>query len=135
MKIYSAEWLEQYTPIRIQARKLAREDYNAVRLGILRLNKPLHLELEGIRGMRCVLDDHAWVFLDSYIGDLPLLAWTKFQPRDTITTAIDCELRLYHMHSGLLISKSLDALQNTINVMLQEKYGEIEHDEVIKIER
>ena len=135
MKRYSTDWLDQYTPIRVQPRKLAKEDYNTVRLGILRLNNPLHLELEGIRGMRCVLDDNAWIFLDSYIGDLPLLAWTNFEPRDTITTAIVCELRLYHMHAGLLISKSLDALQNTINDLLLEKYGDIDHDEIIKIGR
>ena len=106
-----------------------------MRLGILRLNNPLHIELEGIRGMRCILDDNAWIFLDSYIGDLPLLAWTKFQPRDTITTSIACELRLYHMHAGLLISKSLDALQNAIHDLLLEKYGAIDHDEIIKIDR
>jgi hypothetical protein len=135
LKRYSTEWLDQYTPIRVQPRKLAKEDFNAVRLGILRLNNPLHIELEGIRGMRCILDDNAWIFLDSYIGDLPLLAWTKFQPRDTITTSIACELRLYHMHAGLLISKSLDALQNAIHDLLLEKYGDIDHDEIIKIDR
>jgi len=135
LKRYSADWLDQYTPIRVQPRKLAKEDYNAVRLGILRLNNPLHLELEGIRGLRCVLNDTAWIFLDGYKGELPLLAWTNFQPRESISASIDCELRLYHMHAGLLISKSLDALQNTINGLLREKYGDIDHDEIIKIER
>jgi len=135
LRKYSNDWINQYTPIRVQPRKLAKEDYNAVRLGILRLGNPLCLELENIRGINCVLDDYAWIFLDEYITDLPLLAWTKFEPRESINASIGCELRLYHMHAGLIISKSLDALQNTIRCLLTEKYGAGIDDEIIKINR
>ena len=119
----------------MQPRELAKEDYNAIRLGILRLGNPLHLELQDkIRGLRCVLSDDAWIFLDGYIGDLPLLAWTEFKSRDSINASIACELRLYHMHAGLLISKSLDALQNTIHGLLKEKYGG-STDDITEIKR
>jgi len=134
LKKYSSDWLNQYTPLRIQPRELAKEDYNIVRLGILRLGRPLDLEIEDINGLRCILDDHAWIFIDPYINDMPLLAWTNFKPRDSINASIACELRLYHIHAGLLISKSLVALQNTLHGLLQEKYGNT-NDDVTNIDR
>ena len=127
------DWIDQYTPLRVQPRALAKEDYNAVRLGILRLGNPLRLELLDLRGINCILDDNAWVFIDDTINDMPVLAWTKFKPRESINTSIVCELRLYHMHAGLLISRSLDALQDTIHVLLKEKFAGHVNDEIIKI--
>jgi len=135
LRKYSTDWVDQYTSLRVQSRELAKEDYNAVRLGILRLGNPLRLELEGIRGVYCILDNNAWVFLDGYIRDLPLLAWTNFKPRESINASITCELRLYHMHAGMLISKSLDALQNTIRGLLEKKYGNPVDDTIIRIYR
>ena len=88
-----------------------------------------------MKGLHCVLDDNAWIFIDGYINDMPLLAWTNFVPRESINASITCELRLYHMHAGLLISKSLDALQNTLHGLLQEKYGAASYDEIIRINR
>ena len=134
LRKYTAAWLNEYTPIRVQPRELAKEDYNAIRLGILRLGNPLTLDIDDIRGLQCFLNDEAWIFIDSYINDMPLLAWTNFVPRESINAPISCELRLYHMHAGLLISRSLDALQNAIHGLLREKYGESSNDEIIKID-
>lgn len=135
LKQYSVEWLNQYTPLKVQPRELAKEDYNAIRLGILRLGNPLTLDIDDIRGLQCFLGDEAWIFIDPYINEMPLLAWTNFMPRESINAPITCELRLYHMHAGLLISKSLDALQSTIHALLREKYGESSNDEIIRISR
>ena len=135
MRRYSTDWIDRHIPIRVRTRQLAKEDYNGVRIGILRLGNPLQVEIKGIRGLECVLDDHAWVFIDNYINDMPLLAWTGFEPRDSINAAITCELRFYHMHAGLLISRSLDALQLTIRTLLQEKYGDAHDEDVVKIDQ
>jgi hypothetical protein len=134
LRRYSTDWIDHHTPIRVRTRLLAKEDYNAVRIGILRLGNPLHVEIRGIKGLECFLDDHAWVFIDNFINDLPLLAWTGFEPRESINAAITCELRLYHMHAGLLISRSLDALQTTIRTLVREKYGDVHDEEIVKLD-
>jgi len=120
MKSFATSWIDDKMPYQIIASSLKPEDFNAVRLGILRLGSPLIMNVESVKGLRCVLDDHAWIFMDRFVDNMPLLAWMKFQSRTTLNEKISCELRLYHYKAGLLAERALDALKLSIALQLNQ---------------
>lgn len=120
MKNFATSWIDDRIPYQIIASELKPDDFNVVRLGILRLGAPLTLNLDGIKGLRCVLDDHAWVFMDRFVDNMPLLAWMNFESRSTLTEMIPCELRLYHFQAGMLTDKALETLKLGISLQLNQ---------------
>lgn len=119
MKSYATSWIDDKMPYQVLNTNLTASDFNAIRLGILRLGSPLTLNLDAIKGLRCTLDDHAWVFVDRYVNDMPILAWMNFESRNTLNETIPCELRLYHFKAEMLVDKALDALQDEIAEQLR----------------
>jgi len=120
MKNFTTSWIDNRMPYQIINSHMKPDDFNAVRLGILRLGSPLSLNLDSVKGLKCVLDDHAWVFMDRFIDNMPLLAWMNFKSRNTLNEKIPCELRLYHYRAGLLVEKALDALKLSIALQLNQ---------------
>lgn len=120
MKNFTTSWIDERMPYQVIASEMKADDYNAIRLGILRLGTPLSLNLDSVKGLRCVLDDHAWVFMDRFVDNMPLLAWMNFKSRNTLNKKIPCELRLYHYRAGLLVDKGLDALKLSIALQLNK---------------
>ena len=120
MKNYPTSWIDNRMPYQVVPSKMKAEDFNAVRLGILRLGSPLSYNLDGVKGLRCLLDDHAWVFMDRFVENMPLLAWMNFETRNTLDKTISCELRLYHFHAGMIVDKALDSLKIAIALQLNQ---------------
>lgn len=120
MKNFTTSWIDDRMPYQVIAKDMKAEDFNAVRLGILRLGSPLTLNVDGVKGLKCILDDHAWVFVDRYVDDMPLLAWMNFESRGALNETIPCELRLYHFKADLLVSRALDALKISIALELNK---------------
>lgn len=114
MKDFTTSWIDDRMPYQIIKTDLSAKDFNAVRLGILRLGAPLTFDLDEIKGLRCILDDHAWVFVDRYVDDMPLMAWTNFESRTSLNETISCELRLYHFKADMLVNRALDLLKQSI---------------------
>ena len=121
MKNYATSWIDERMPYQVLPTSMQASEFNAIRLGILRLGSPLVLNVDGIKGLRCVLDDHAWIFMDRFVDDMPLLAWMNFESRDALNETIPCELRYYHFKAELLLSNALYALGETINGQLDNK--------------
>lgn len=115
MKNFATSWIDDRMPYQVSPANLSANEFNAIRLGIIRLGSPLTFNLDGIKGLRCVLDDHAWIFMDRFVNDMPLLAWMNFESRNTLNETIPCELRLYHFKAELLVDRALDALQDAID--------------------
>jgi hypothetical protein len=105
-------WVDDYTPLRVMPKVLAAEDYNRIRLGLLRSRSPWRIQLEQPRCLAAILDDTAWVCVDECQNAIPILAWTNFNAhrRAALDTPVECELRLYHMHAGLVMGSVLEAL-------------------------
>ncbi len=105
-------WIEKYTPLRVLPKRIQAADYNRIRLGLLHERLPWHLRLEDFRTMRIILDEHVWVCADEMQNGRPVLAWTAFRTleREALNTPVECELRLYHIHAGLLMGSVLEAL-------------------------
>jgi len=110
-------WLDEYPALRVMQKSIAAEDYNRIRVGMLREHLPWRITLTQLRCLHCVLDDTAWVCIDESCNDLPILAWTKFRTaqRSALDSPIACELRLYHIHAGLLMGEALEALARAVS--------------------
>ena len=119
MREFTTSWIDDRMPYQVLKTGLRSEDFNKIRLGILRLGSPLELNFNEVKGLRCILDDHAWIFVDRYVDDMPLLAWMNFGSRSALTENISCELRLYHFKADLLVEKALEVTSQTIDKQLQ----------------
>ncbi len=88
--------------------------YNQVRLALRRLANPLRFELPGLRSLDMILEDGLWVIVDRDLNDIPIVAWTDFEARDSLHTPLQCTLRHYHAHATVIIDKALKALDGIL---------------------
>lgn len=99
---------------------IAAEDYNRVRLALMRINNPLQLELTAMKCLEIILNDQYWLCTDSCMGNRPILAWTAFEVsgRSDLSASVACELRLYHTHGGLVMGEVLENLGKLLQQQL-----------------
>ncbi len=99
--------------------------YNSVRLALIRLGRPLRVELKGLRHLDMLLDDEAWVCVDRSLNDFPVVAWTDFQNRrrTSLTDPIRCRLRIFHAHACIIIDTALEAADALVNAYLAAEHG------------
>ena len=107
-----AHWLSEFPAIRVMPKQLAAEDYNRIRLSLLRERLPWRIPLHDMRCLTCILDETNWVCIDECHNSQPILAWTNFQSaqRQALNAPVACELHLFHMHAGLVMGPALEAL-------------------------
>ncbi|MEA2079820.1 MAG: hypothetical protein U9P00_08185, partial [Pseudomonadota bacterium] len=95
-------------------------------LALRRLGNPLRVDLPDHRGLEVILNDHHWLCVDSIKDDQPIMAWLDFDTRShnqALHEPVPCQLRLYHMHAGLVMGSALDALDQSLTGKLVEKPG------------
>lgn len=113
-------------PLRVMPKTIDAACYNQVRLALRRLGKPLRVELPEHRGLEIILENDAWLCVDSARNDQPIMAWLAFDTRKHNTALhepVPCELRLYHMHAGLIMGSALDALEKSLVMKLAAQPG------------
>lgn len=133
MKNFTTSWIDDRMPYQVLDTRLSAEKYNVMRLGILRLGSPLTFDLNDVKGLRCVMDDHAWVFVDRFVNDMPLLAWTQFERRSDLNKEISCELRLYHFKADLLVDKALRLALEAVDEQMQQRHPLVANATVARI--
>ena len=99
---------------------IAAEDYNRVRLALSRLSNPLQLELTAMKCLEIILTDQYWLCFDSCMDNRPVLAWTAFEAsgRSALNAPVACELRLYHVHGGLVMGEVIENLGQVLQRQL-----------------
>lgn len=107
-------------PLRVMPKKIPAACYNRVRLALIRLGKPLRVDLPRHRGLEMVLADDAWCCVDSLAEDQLVLAWRSFSSggRDNLTEPVACELFLYHHCAGLVMGSVLSAMEEALDARL-----------------
>lgn len=101
--------LKDAVVLRTLPRRIEAGCFNRVHLALLRVSNPLYIELPKLR-LEFILTKKLWVAY-SLIHRLPMLAWTDFKLAERgLHESVPCQMHLYHVHAGLLISTSLDAL-------------------------
>lgn len=110
----------EYRPLRTMPKSIAASTYNHVRLALLRLGRPLRVELPRHRGLEIILDDDVWLCVDTGADDQPVLAWLEFsgRGRDNLHEPVTCNLELYHRCAGLVMGTALDALDEAVAARL-----------------
>ncbi len=94
--------------------------YNSIRLGLRRTTLPLRLPLTGLRGMDMMLDHSTWICIDRTFYDLPVLAWSDFQPwdRHSLQDPVRCQLRYYHVHADFIVDTVLRAATTALRARI-----------------
>lgn len=107
-------------PLRIMSKTMPAACYNRVRLALIRLGKPLRIELPRHRGLEMVLTDDAWCCIDTLTEDQLILVWREFASsgRDDLTQPVACELHLYHYCAGLVMGSVLSAMEEALDARL-----------------
>lgn len=95
-------------------------DYNRVRLAFRRISNPLQIELTSMKCLEIILNNQYWLCFDCCMGDRPVLAWTAFEVsgRSALNAPVACELRLYHVHAGLVMGEVLESLGSILQQQL-----------------
>jgi hypothetical protein len=98
---------------------VAAARFNRVRLALTRLENPLRIELPGLRSMDFILENQVWAIVDHNHNDIPVVAWTDFEPRTTLHQPVPCIMRIYHLHADAIIDQALQKLDNILNARLK----------------
>lgn len=96
--------------------------FNAIRLGILRLGAPLRIAMTGLKNLDIVLENQLWVCVDNSLDDFPIVAWMNFavSERAGLQDPVQCEIRFYHSHAGMIMKRLLDITQKEIEEKLHK---------------
>lgn len=115
----------EVTPLRTLPKVVAAGCFNEVRLALLRLGSPLRVGLRKHTGLEFILERDRWLCVDSPRDDLPVLEWCGFacRGRDALHEPVQCVLRLYHLHAGLIMGSVLDELEALLKVRLASCRG------------
>lgn len=106
--------------LRVMPKTIPATCYNRVRLALIRLGKPLRLDLPQHRGLEMVLTDDAWRCIDTLREDQLVLVWRTFDSsgRDDLTQPVTCELHLYHHCAGLVMGSILGDMEEALDVRI-----------------
>ncbi|MCA1805975.1 MAG: hypothetical protein LC646_11740 [Xanthomonadaceae bacterium] len=111
-------------PLRVMPKTIEATCYNQVRLSLLRLGHPLRVPLPEHRGLEIILENDHWLCVDSAFDDQPIMAWLDFDTRrhnQALHEPVPCELRLYHMHAGLVMGSALAAMEQSLSIRLADR--------------
>lgn len=103
-----------------RAYRMPAAEFNAVRLALLRLGEPVRFALPGLRTLEMVLEQQAWICVDSGLNDFPVLAWVDFETsgRDALHEPVSCMLYTYHAHAHIIESRVLRAVSEFVDLRL-----------------
>jgi hypothetical protein len=95
------------------------QDFNRVRLALRRIENPLRFPLGKMHCLEMILSNRFWLCIDSCKEDRPVLAWTAFETsnRSGLHEPVACDLRLFHVHAGLVMGEILE----NIGIELQRR--------------
>lgn len=114
------------TPLRVLPKTIGAADFNRVRLALRRLGRPLRVTLGTHRGLEVILDNQAWLCVDTLHHDQLILAWRSFDTAERygLHEDVPCELCLYHSHAGLIMGSALEQLGQSLEQRLAEPESE-----------
>ncbi len=103
-------------PDRVDARL-----YNLWRRARQRASAPLRLPLPGLAGLELVLEEHAWVCVDTHQNNVPVLAWVDFKTgdRSALHTPVECSLNHYHFAASRLRAQVLNLMEEALEAGLR----------------
>jgi hypothetical protein len=109
-------------PIRVLPKQVPAPCWNAVRLALRRLGEPLRLDLPVLKTVACVLARDSWRLIDFSDRETLLLEWTRFDAQERgLHEPVACELRVFHVHAGLIMGEALEAIEHAAAEAMQPR--------------
>ncbi|MFA9462597.1 hypothetical protein [Thiohalorhabdus methylotrophus] len=108
-----SDLLDGLTPLRVLPKRIDADCYNRIRVRLLRSRRlPIRVTIPDHRGLEMILTHRAWLCLDAYRDDLPIISWSEFETkaRTGLDEPVMCRLCLYHIHAGMIMGSALEAL-------------------------
>ncbi len=102
-------------PLRNFPKRIDADCYNRARLALHRIANPLRLPLTEHRGLDAILYEDCWLVVDSLQADEPVMAWVEFARRQALHEPVECVLKLYHTHAGLVMGTALEDLDKVLS--------------------
>ena len=89
---------------------------------MIRLGNPLRFPVKGLKALELVLDNEAWVCVDSSLNDIPVLAWTEFEAshRNSLVDPIACQYYTYHAHADKIFDTVVEYLADYLEDKLHD---------------
>lgn len=108
--------------------------FNHVQQGLKHLGNSIRFPVPKLRSLELILQQEAWIIVDNALNDYPIAAWTAFKSdhRDNLHEDIPCRLQIYHMHAGLVLSRTLEAMELILGEQLEEKLVEMTGEKVLE---
>jgi hypothetical protein len=100
--------------------KVEAEHYNRVVHALKRLGPSLRIKLPGLKTLELILQEEAWIVVDSAFNDVPVVAWTGFQSeqRAGLQQPVVCELRYFHAHAAIILKQVLALMDERLDQLL-----------------
>ncbi len=100
--------------------------YNHVQIALRRLGPSIRMELPRLKHLDLILQADAWIIIDRALHDLPMVAWADFETagRSSLHEPIPCRIFQYSAYAGLVMNRSLEAME----LLLGERLTEAEID-------
>ena len=115
--------IEKLTAVHTLHKVIDHRDYNQIRLALQRIKQPIRITLENMRCLDVIIENDCWLCIDTCMNERPVMAWVGFatSQRYGLNEPVTCELRLYHIHSGLVMGEVLEnigkELQKKLDVL------------------
>ena len=108
-------------------RKVDARYYNHVQTALKKLGPEIRIRLTGLKHLDLIIQKDAWIVVDRVLNDVPVVAWMDFQVhhRESLHEPIACEIRIWHALAGMIMTRTLAAM----DYMLGEELDELEQDE------
>ncbi|OOZ40335.1 hypothetical protein BOW53_08150 [Solemya pervernicosa gill symbiont] len=125
--------LPQLPTVKTLRISLPAYQYNRARLALRRLESPLSVKLTTMPGLLFILEDEQWICVDRHINNRPLISWRNFNlnRRTGINQPVGCEVDYYHAYAGIILRKSLDALDEALITRPSEQQTGLKMGEII----
>jgi len=104
-------------PLQVRAQwYLDARHFNRVRAALRQLGPELRLSPPGLKHLDLILQRDAWVVVDRVLNDMPVVAWMEFRAsgRTSLHEPIPCELRFFHAYAGMIMNRTLDAMERSL---------------------
>lgn len=94
--------------------------FNQAQLVLKRFPEGLRFTIPGLKTLEWILQRDAWIIVDKALNDVPVAAWLDFETlhRDNLHLPVNCQLRLFHAHAGLVLKRAQQVmLENLVEIL------------------
>lgn len=117
-------------PLKSTSSEVSAVYYNHVKTGLKRINKKLRYKIPTLKHLDLILQEDAWVVVDTVLNDMPILVWTEFLigHRETLHEPIKCKVKFFHYAADMIMDKTLEAMELLLGEELDNELSENSSD-------